>query len=226
MSATLLPCVEIEPPVPARRAVIWLHGLGADGHDFEPIVPHLGLHPALGIRFVFPHAPRIPVTLNGGMVMPAWYDITDLGLRREHDLGGLRLSAQRITRLIERENERGIPSEQIVLAGFSQGGAVALYLGVRYPQRLAGILALSTYLIGEETLSTDLNEANRLTPIFHGHGTRDPMVPMQRGEASRDALAAHGLDVEWRTYPVEHGVHPVEIRDIGNWLGDRFSTGL
>lgn len=221
---TLLPCVEIEPPGTARSAVVWLHGLGADGHDFEPIVPYLELDPALATRFVFPHAPRMPVTLNGGMVMPAWYDITDLGLKRGHDLDGLRRSAAQVSRLIQRENERGIPTERIVLAGFSQGGAVALYLGVRHPERFAGILALSTYLIGEATLKTEIHDANRSTPIFHGHGTLDPMVAIDRGKASRDALEAHGLPVEWHEYPVEHGVHPTEIQDVGRWLGSVLST--
>jgi len=220
----LLPCVEIDPPGTARHAVVWLHGLGADGHDFEPIVPYLELDPELAVRFVFPHAPRMPVTLNGGMVMPAWYDITDLGLERGHDLDGLRRSAAQVTRLIQRENERGIPSERIVLAGFSQGGAVALYLGVRYPERLAGILALSTYLIGEDSLAEEMHDANRATPIFHGHGSRDPMVALDRGKASRDALNAHGLPVEWHEYRVEHGVHPAEIQDVGRWLAARFST--
>jgi phospholipase/carboxylesterase len=223
MDRELLSCVEIEPESPAERSVIWLHGLGADGRDFEPIVPYLGLDPALAVRFVFPHAPRIPVTLNMGMVMPAWYDIRTPDLQRDLDLDGLRRSAEAVRRLLEREAARGVPPGRVVLAGFSQGAAVALYLGLRYPETLAGILALSTYLAGEETLDTEASEANRATPIFQAHGTFDPMVPMERGRAAHDRLTALGYDTRWRTYPMEHQVNAEEIDDVGRWLGEVFA---
>ena len=219
----LLPCVEIEPPAPADAAVIWLHGLGADGHDFEPIVPHLGLGRSHGIRFVFPHAPSIPVTLNLGMVMPAWYDISRLDAMR-HDEAGLRRSAARVQRLIEREVERGIDTRRIVLAGFSQGGAVALHLGTRLDRPLAGILALSTYMLVREKLATEASEANAATPILMAHGTHDPMVPVGWGEAARDQLQAASYDVTWRTWPMQHEVCLEEIEVVGAWLRERLPT--
>jgi len=218
MEREQLSCVEIEPDTPARRSVIWLHGLGADGHDFEPIVPYLGLDPALAVRFVFPHAPRIPVTLNLGMVMPAWYDIRTPDLRKEPDLPGLHRSAEAVRRLLEREEARGVPPGRVVLAGFSQGGAVALHLGLRYAKPLAGILALSTYLVEEESLDAEAAGANRATPVFQAHGTFDPMVPLERGRAAHDRLAAMGYDASWRTYPMEHQVNAEEIEDVGRWL--------
>ncbi len=220
MERDSLSWVEIEPEAPAARSVVWLHGLGADGHDFEPIVPHLGLDPALGVRFVFPHAPRIPVTLNMGMVMPAWYDIRTPDLRREPDQAGVERSAAAVRRLLEGEEARGVPPERIVLAGFSQGGAIALYLGLRYPKTLAGILALSTYLVGEDTLGAEASEANRATPVFQGHGTFDPMVPMERGKAAHQRLVELGYDAVWRSYPMEHQVDAEEIQDVGRWLGE------
>jgi phospholipase/carboxylesterase len=224
MSETeLLRCVEVDPPGPARSAVIWLHGLGADGHDFEPVVPYLGLDPSLGVRFVFPHAPRRAVTINMGMLMPAWYDVRALDLRRDQDVEGIAESAAHVRALIARENERGIPTGRIVLAGFSQGGAMALYVGLRYAETLAGLLALSCYLILGETLETEVQEANRATPVFQGHGEQDPMVPLARGEAARDRLRELGHEVEWKTYPMGHEVHPEEIRDIGAWLRERLS---
>ncbi|MFO1054663.1 MAG: dienelactone hydrolase family protein [Planctomycetota bacterium] len=214
----LLPCVEIDPVGPVRASVIWLHGLGADGHDFEPIVPELGLEPAAGVRFVFPHAPAIPVTLNGGYVMPAWYDIAEVDLRRRHDEAGIRRSAAQVEALIAREVDSGVPASRIVLAGFSQGGAIALFQGLRHRHRLAGVLALSTYLVCEDSLLHERSDANRDVPIFMGHGTYDPMVQLARGEAARDALLALGYPVEFHTYPMPHSVHPVEIADIGAWL--------
>ena len=217
---THLPCVEIAPEGPARAAVIWLHGLGADGHDFVPIVPYLGLDPALGIRFVFPHAPQIPVSINMGMVMPAWYDIRDLDLGNRHDEEGILESNEAIRRLVARERERGIPAERIVLAGFSQGGAIALHLGLRYEERLAGILALSTYMVRAETLETERSEANQGLPIFQAHGLLDPMVAYARGEEARDRLRALGYDVRWREYSIQHEVSPEEIQDVGTWLGE------
>jgi len=220
-SAELLPAVEIEPESPARYAVLWLHGLGADGHDFPPIVPELHLDPALAVRWIFPHAPSIPVTINGGMVMPAWYDIRGLDLKTRHDEAGIRLSAERLTRLIERENERGVPCERIVLAGFSQGGALALHVALRHPEALAGLVCLSSYLVVPQALETERSDANLLIPVFQAHGTLDPMVTLERGEASRDQLAALGYKVEWHEYPMMHQVCLEEIRDLGTWLGRR-----
>jgi phospholipase/carboxylesterase len=218
MTTEILDCVEISPDAPAEAAVIWLHGLGADGYDFVPIVPELQLPDSLAIRFVFPHAPSIPVTLNGGMVMPAWYDIAEVDLRRRHDEDGIRRSAAQVRALIAREIERGVPANRIVLAGFSQGGAVAVFTGLRYHSALAGILALSTYLVCEDSLDRERREENRATPIFIGHGTFDPMVQLPRGEALRDALVARGQPVEFRTYPMPHSVHPLEIADVADFL--------
>jgi phospholipase/carboxylesterase len=229
MDDSLLPCVEIEPGAGALCAVLWLHGLGADGHDFEPIVPELGLDPALRVRFVFPHAPSIPVTLNGGMVMPAWYDIAGPDLRRGEDLEGVRRSAAELGRLVDREVERGIPRERIVVAGFSQGGAVALFHGLRRAEPLAGIVGLSCYLPGGEVSLTE-STAARTTPIFLAHGQYDPMVPLPRGEETRRLLVLRGFTPVWRTYPIMHSVCLEEIRDLGRWLeevlaGDREAAG-
>ena len=214
----LLPCVEIDPDGPARSAVIWLHGLGADGHDFEPIVPEFGLTDELGVRFVFPHAPSIPVTLNNGYVMPAWYDIAEVDLRRKHDETGIRRSSSQLEALIAREVRRGVEERRIVVAGFSQGGAIALFAGLRHPRRLAGILALSTYLVCEDSLEAERRDANRDVPIFMAHGSWDPMVALPRSEAARDALLARGYQVEFMTYPMPHAVHPQELVDVGVWL--------
>ncbi len=221
----ILPAVEIEPRGrPAERSVVWLHGLGADGHDFEPIVPYLGIDPSLAVRFVFPHAPRIPVSINMGLIMPAWYDIVDPDLGRRPDERGVRRSAGHVEALLARENERGVPDARIVLAGFSQGGAIAVHAGLRHPRRLAGILALSTYLVCEESLEGEIHDANRGNAIFQGHGTSDPMVPLERGVEARDRLLTLGYDVVWRTYPMGHEVHPAEIVDVGAWLGTRLAA--
>ncbi len=220
MGQELLPRVEIEPEGEARAAVVWLHGLGADGHDFEPIVPYLGLDP-LGVRFVFPHAPRRGVSINMGLIMPAWYDVQDVTLSGDHDLRGLEESVRQVRALVERENERGIASTRIALAGFSQGGAVALHVGLSHTDPLAGILVLSSYLPAEQTLTAKRSEANRRTPIFQAHGLLDPMVPLGHGEAARDKLLEWGYDVAWKTYPMGHEVCPEEIADVGAWLGER-----
>ncbi len=221
MTSDLLPALEIEPlDGPARTAVVWLHGLGADGYDFEPIVPHLGLDPALRTRFVFPHAPAIQVTINGGFVMPAWYDILSPDLAAQPDREGILRSTQAVTALLTHEEERGVPAGRIVLAGFSQGGAIALHLGLRYSKRLAGILALSTYLMDEQATEAERAEANAATPIFQAHGTFDPMVPFARGRHSRDRLRAMGYDVRWAEYPMEHHVCEEEIADVGAWLNE------
>ena len=215
---TLLPHVEINTGPNPDAAVIWLHGLGADGNDFAAIVPELDLTGCPAIRFVFPHAPSIPVTINGGYVMPAWYDIFAADLQRREDDAGIRRSALAIEALIARENQRGVATRRIVLAGFSQGCAVALHTGLRHPQPLAGIIALSGYLPLADSLAGEASAANRPTPIFMGHGSADPMVAIGRAEASRDALQALGYGVQWHSYPMQHSVHPRELQDIALFL--------
>ncbi len=219
----LLPCVEIEPPAPATAAVIWLHGLGANGHDFEPVVPHLGLPETLAVRFVFPHAPEIPVTINNGYVMPAWYDILVMDLGREVDADQLRSSAAAVGQLIEREKARGIPSERIIIAGFSQGGAVGYELALSWPERLGGLVTLSTYFPTAESVA--YSPANHDLPVFIGHGRLDPMVSESLGASAHALLQARGYPVEYHTYNVEHGVDMVEIRDIGTWIRKRLEPG-
>jgi phospholipase/carboxylesterase len=219
MSMTpLLPRIELESAPAPTAAVIWLHGLGADGNDFAGLVPELDLEGCPPIRFVFPHAPSIPVTLNGGYIMPAWYDIMGLNLVDRQDAAGIQKSEQAIKALIEHEVARGIPYERIVLAGFSQGCAMALHTGLRLPHRLAGIMALSGYLPLADRFATERMQANAHTPIFMAHGSQDPVVVLARGEDSRDALAALGHPVQWHTYPMQHAVHPREIADIAAFL--------
>jgi phospholipase/carboxylesterase len=215
---TLLPRIELESAPNPVAAVIWLHGLGADGNDFAGLVPELDLDGCPPIRFVFPHAPSIPVTLNGGYVMPAWYDIRGINLVDRQDAAGIQKSERAIIALIENEVARGIPYDHIVLAGFSQGCAMALHTGLRLPHRLAGIMALSGYLPLADRFVTERMQANAHTPVFMAHGTMDPVVVLQRGENSRDALAAMGHPVQWHTYPMPHAVHPQEIADIGLFL--------
>lgn len=217
MTEPLLSTVEVPSRGAARASVVWLHGLGADGHDFEPVVPELGVDD-LGVRFVFPHAPVRPVTLNGGMPMRAWYDILGLDLKRREDEAGVLDSTARVARLIAREIERGIPPARIALAGFSQGGAIALHLGLRYAERLAGVVALSTWLPRTDTLDEEAAEANRKTPVFVAHGTMDPMVPVERGRAARLALEKRGYDVTYAEYPMQHQVCMEEIQAIGTFL--------
>jgi len=214
----LLPAVEIDPVGDVRASVVWLHGLGADGHDFAAIVPELAMPAELGVRFVFPHAPSIPVTLNGGMVMPAWYDISEIDLQRRHDEQGVRTSDQQVRALLEREHERGVPWHRIVLAGFSQGGAIALFTGLRHPHRLAGVVALSTYLVVAEKLDDERSEANQDVPILQAHGSLDPMVPFERGDAARQQLQQRGYDVAFHSYPMPHSVCPEEIATIRQFL--------
>ena len=217
METNLLERLEIETAPSPSASVIWMHGLGADGHDFEPIVPELGLPAAPGVRFIFPHAPVRPVTLNGGMAMRAWYDIIEIGGGRE-DGEGLRASQSEIEALITGEKARGIPASRIVLAGFSQGGAIAFQAGLRHPERLAGIMALSTYLPLAGTVEDERSEANRDLPIFMAHGTVDPMIPIGRAQQSRKMLEALGYPLEWHEYPMPHSVCPQEIEDISAWL--------
>lgn len=201
-----------------KFSVIWLHGLGADGHDFEPIVPELGLPPDLSVRFIFPHAPQQPVTINAGMVMPAWYDILSMEIVRQIDAAGIDRSAGHVCELVRQEIDRGIDSGHILLAGFSQGGAVVLHAGLLFEQPLMGVLALSAYLPIPDRILKNQNNAARSIPIFMGHGTHDPVVPMQLGQQTHEFLSSQGYDVEWHTYPMQHSVNMDEIRDIGIWM--------
>lgn len=221
----LLPTIEIETGDNPRHAVIWLHGLGADGSDFVPVVPELGLEDLPGIRFVFPHAPSIPVTCNGGYVMPAWYDIISLepGSRRVDEAGILH-SREALRALIARENQRGIPAERIFLAGFSQGGAVAYTTALTHPEKLAGLIALSTYLPTPQIVSAEASAANRDLPIFAAHGTADDIVSPALGLAARDFLIRNGYRPEWHEYPMPHSVCIEESVDIGRWLRTRLSA--
>lgn len=213
----------LEPGGAPRASVVFLHGLGADGHDFVPVVPELGLAPGLGVRFVFPHAPVRPVTLNGGYPMRAWYDIKSLSIGGRTDEDGIRESTAQAHALIDAEKALGIPANRIVLAGFSQGGAIALHAGLRYLERLAGILALSTYLVHADRVRTEGSPANRDVPILMGHGRGDPVVTYDWGARSRDALRLAGYPVDWREYPMGHEVCRQEIDDVAAWLKDRLA---
>ena len=215
--------IEVETGAAPRAAVIWLHGLGADGHDFEPIVPELDLPPAPAVRFVFPHAPAMPVTVNGGMVMRAWYDVYGLDGPRREDEAGIRASQARVEALLAREKARGVGAARIVLAGFSQGGAVALQTALRHAERLAGVLALSTYLPLAATLPAEASPANRDVPVFMAHGSHDPIVPVDRATRSRDRLREAGYAVEWHEYPMAHAVCGEEIADVAAWLRARLA---
>jgi phospholipase/carboxylesterase len=212
-----LETIEIETSPKPAAAVIWLHGLGADGHDFEPIVPELGLPATKPIRFIFPNAPQRPVTINNGMRMRAWYDILQLGGGAE-DEAGIRDAQGLLEDLISRETTKGISHDKIVLAGFSQGGAIVLQTALRHPERLAGVLALSTYLPLSKTLEKERATANSALPIFMAHGQYDNMIPLDRAARSRDALQALGYAVEWREYAMPHSVCPEEIADIAAFL--------
>jgi phospholipase/carboxylesterase len=215
---TALPCIEIETAPNPSASVIWLHGLGADGNDFVPIIPQLNLSECPAIRFVFPSAPSMAVTINGGYVMPAWYDITEREINAREDLAGIHKSAAAISELIEREASRGIAYENIVLAGFSQGCAMSLQIGLRFPHTLAGIMALSGYLPLAKSLAHERSEANSKTPIFMAHGVWDAVITLERAEASADALEKLGYQVDWNTYPMEHSLHPDELVDISRFL--------
>ena len=215
---TLLPHIELTSGPDPDAAVIWLHGLGADGNDFAAIVPELDLAACRPIRFIFPHAPSMPVTVNGGYVMPAWYDIVGADLQKREDAGGIRRSALAIEALIANEVTRGVDAQHIVLAGFSQGCAMALHTGLRHAAPLAGIMALSGYLPLAADLAAEASPANRQVPVFMAHGSADPVVPVARGEASRDLLQSMGYPVQWHTYPMQHSVHPRELQDIGVFL--------
>lgn len=215
---TLLDSIEIETGPQPRYAIIWLHGLGADGNDFAPVVPELQLDDIGPLRFVFPHAPVQPVTINNGMSMRSWYDIYVADLVRHEDEAGLRASQLSVEALIARENGRGIPTERIVLAGFSQGCAMALQTGLRYPEKLAGIIGLSGYLPLAATTESERHAANQSTPILLAHGTMDPVVQFERAQASLELLQKLGYDVRFKTYPMPHSVCLEEIRDIATFL--------
>ena len=214
----MLETIEVETHLKPNAAVIWLHGLGADGHDFEPIVPEIVRPGERAWRFVFPNAPVRPVTLNGGMAMRAWYDLKGLDRRAAEDAAGFRDTDALIRQLIAKEGARGIPANRVVLAGFSQGGAVSLYTAPRYPDKLAGVLALSCYLPRESTFLAERAPANDATPIFMAHGRADTVLTMSLGTQSRDFLKAQGYAVEWRDYPMAHAVCPAEIADIREFL--------
>ncbi|MHB8353754.1 MAG: alpha/beta hydrolase [Burkholderiales bacterium] len=214
----LLPALELVTNHNPTASVIWLHGLGADGHDFVPVVKELQLPDTLPLRFIFPHAPQRPVTVNNGMVMRAWYDVAYDGLERRPDDAGVVKSANAVNDLIAREIARGIPARRILLAGFSQGGAVALTAGTRYPQRLGGILALSTYLPMPEQLKDTGSEANRSMPIFMAHGQQDNVIPLRMAEASRAQLEAEGYSVAWHAYPMAHSLCMEEVSALSRWL--------
>lgn len=215
----MLDAVILETSQNPDSAIIWLHGLGADGHDFESIVPELRLPPDLKIRFVFPHAPTMPVTVNGGYVMPAWYDIYGGGvLDGGEDEEGLKRSQKQIIELIEAEIKKGISSKRIVLAGFSQGGAMTLFTGLRYSQKLAGLMVLSAYLPLAEKTTAEMSEANSKTPLFMAHGKQDGVVPFEGARVSKDFLLKRGIPVEWHEYAMAHSLHPQEIKDISAWI--------
>ena len=215
---TLLDCVEHETGPQPTHSVLWLHGLGADGHDFAPIVPELKLPVRLAVRFIFPHATIQPVTINGGMAMRSWYDILTPNLVKREDATGIRISEQAIQALIARENARGIPSSRIVLAGFSQGCAMTLHTGIRFKEKLAGLMGLSGYLPLIDMAVHEREPANAATPIFLAHGTHDPVVTLERAEASRAKLVDLGYQVQWHTYPMPHSVCAQEINDISSFL--------
>lgn len=213
-----LTTVEIDPPGRVRVSVIWLHGLGADARDFEPLVPELKLAADLGVRFVFPNAPVRPVTINSGMRMRAWYDLLAFDLTRGEDAVGVRDSERLLHDLIRQEHARGIPYERIILAGFSQGGAMVLHTGLRFPDKLGGILALSCYVLLSKSLEAERHPANQDTPIFIAHGDHDAIVPVALGRAAVQQLQALGYAPEWQEYPMGHEVCWDEILDIGRWL--------
>jgi len=222
MLAAPLPTVELNPKDAPVAAVIWLHGLGADGHDFEPIVPQLRLPADLPVRFVFPHAPEIAVTAFGGQRARAWFDFDPAG---GADLPGMKKSASRVRDLIQNEIDNGIPAERILLAGFSQGGVMAFHTGLYYPKRLAGILALSTFLAEGEKLAADKASANVQIPILMCHGQRDTVLPMALGKTSLATLQSAGYAVEWREYPMGHEVCMAEIQEISRWLQAVLGSG-
>lgn len=216
-----LPYIDVNPANSnneVKAVVVWLHGLGDSGHGFAPIVPELRIPPELGIRFVFPHAPVRPVTINNGMAMNAWYDIKSLDMNQRADLEGVNESAAKVQALIDDEIAKGVPSERIVLAGFSQGGVVALHLATRMPHKLAGVMALSCYMCGPENLASEKHNANLTTPFFMAHGRMDDVVPVAAGEMAKKALVEQGFNVSWKDYPMQHNVCAEQVADISRYL--------
>jgi phospholipase/carboxylesterase len=222
-SSSSLPFVDVNPQGTPRAVVVWLHGLGDSGNGFAPIVPELHMPAELGVRFVFPHAPVRPVTINNGMQMRAWYDILSMDFNSRADSQGVLESAALVEALIEAEIAKGVPANKIVLVGFSQGGVIALHLGTRYSKQLAGIMSLSSYMAMPETLSQQAHAANKTTPIFVGHGQQDDVVPMFLGHAASQTLQSNGYSVSWHEYRMQHNVCPQELRDISTWLQQRLA---
>ena len=218
MTHALPEYIEAETGAAPQHCVIWLHGLGADGRDFADLPGMLNLPARMAIRFLFPHARMRPITLNGGMMMRGWYDLTGLDANKKEDLDGLEESSDLVTALIHQEVARGIPADQILLGGFSQGGALSLYLGLRYPSRLAGIVGLSAYLPEASRVRAERSEANRNTRVFMGHGLHDPMVSLQFGDSSRQLLEELGYPLTWRTYPMQHSICEPEMRDLAEFF--------
>ena len=219
---TLLDRITIEPTITATSCVIWLHGLGDSGAGFAPVVPMLNLPHNHAIRFVFPHAPEQAVTINNGFVMPAWYDIKNVDLHNRADMDGVNQSESMVRALIQEQIDKGIAASSIVLAGFSQGGVMSLYTGLRFEQSLAGIMALSCYLPIKDQLPTQLSMANQNTPILQNHGELDDVVPVAAGKMANQLLSGKGYNTQWKTYPMAHSVMPEQLNDIGAWLSARF----
>lgn len=216
--------VIIEPRQQHSASIIWLHGLGADGHDFEAIVPELKLSDELGIRFIFPHAPKMPISINGGMSMRAWYDVRNPDLTLQEDSDSIKLSSRLIKTFVEHELDSGIVSNRIILAGFSQGGAIALYTGLRYSQPLAGILALSTYLPLLDNTASDINSANQSTSILQMHGQFDPIIPISTAKRTYELMQKLGLNIDWKDYPIPHSLCAPQIEVISSWIKQQLST--
>ena len=223
---TLIQHLELNTGANPKGSIIWMHGLGADCWDFVSIVKELALPDDLPLRFIFPQAPTRPITINNGQVMPGWYDISMAELHRKPDEAGVRQSQAAIEQLIAREIERGIPADKIILAGFSQGGAIALQTGLRYREALGGIMALSTYLTLDDSLAAEATIANANIPILMAHGTQDPLIPLSLAVASRTKMEARGYKVEWREYPMPHSLCMEEVEDIGAWIQARFRSRI
>ncbi|RYV02782.1 carboxylesterase [Shewanella sp. OPT22] len=218
MALTPEQAIIVEPNVKAEACVIWLHGLGDSGAGFAPVVPMLGLPQDHNVRFVFPHAPEQPVTINGGAVMRSWYDIKSMNLLDRADMSGVQESEAKVKLILQDQIESGIPAHRIVLAGFSQGGVLSLYTGLRYPEKLAGIMALSCYLPQGDTLPDGLNDANQHTAVLQHHGEQDPVVPISAGKMANQALLNAGYDAQWKNFPMPHSVLPQQLTEIGQWL--------
>ena len=214
----MLDCITLEPPTPATACVIWMHGLGADGNDFVPMVPELDLPRDHSVRFVFPNAPTMPVTINGGYVMRAWYDISSAEIDKRADEAGVRKSQTAVAEIIAEQRAQGIAPERIVLAGFSQGGVIALQTGLRYPEKLGGIMALSTYLACAESLGVEASSCNRDIPILMVHGSADPVIPIALAKLSKARLETHGYKINWHEYGMPHSVCAEEVEDIAAFL--------